>query len=358
MDGRRSTAFAITATWLLGVACASGASGASGASRPPVLVIAHRGASGYRPEHTLAAYELAIDQGADYVEPDVVVTKDGVLVARHENEIGATTDAAVKFPDRKAAKVVDGRRVEGWFVEDFTLAEVKTLRARERLPGRSRAFDGRFAVPTLEEVLALVERRRRETGRTVGVYPETKHPTYFRDLGLPIEERLLAALEAHGLTRPTDPVFVQSFETGNLRWLRARTGVRLVQLLDDHGRPFDLERAGDPRTYADLATPAGLKEIATYADAIGPSKRLVVPADSSGALRPPTRLVEDAHAAGLLVHVWTLRSDSAELAPDYHGDPAAEYRQLVALGVDGIFGDFPDVGVRATRGAGPGSARR
>ncbi len=320
-------------------------------SRPTPIIIAHRGASGHRPEHTLAAYGLAIEMGADYIEPDLVMTKDRVLVARHENEIGSTTDAAAKFPDRRRSAQIDGQQVTGWFTEDFTLAELRTLRARERLPSRSRAFDGQFAVPTLDEVLAFVRAQEQLTGRVIGVYPETKHPTYFASLGLPLEDTLLATLGRHGLNSRDDAVFIQSFEVGNLRALRHLTSIRLIQLIDDQGAPADLAAAGDRRTFGDLVSPVGLREIATYADGIGVHKRLVLPAHALGIrLGPPTSLVADAHAAGLKVHVWTMRSDTPYLALAYHGDAIAEWRQFAALGVDGIFGDFPDVGVKALRG--------
>jgi glycerophosphoryl diester phosphodiesterase len=307
---------------------------ARGAAAAP-LVIAHRGASGHRPEHTLGAYDLAIAMGADYVEPDVVSTRDSVLVARHENEIGGTTDAARRFPERRRTRVVDGDSVTGWFVEDLTLAELRTLRARERLPFRSRAHDGAEPVPTLDEVLALVARRARETGRRVGVYPELKHPTHFRALGLPLEDLLVAALRRHGLDRADAPVFVQSFEPSSLRRLRGMTRAPLVQLVGADS--------------ARMATPAGLAEIARYAQGVGVEKSLVQPVDAAGTLLPPTTLVRDAHAAGLAVHVWTLRSDAALLPRAYGGDPAAEWRRFAALGVDGMFGDFPDVGVAALR---------
>jgi glycerophosphoryl diester phosphodiesterase len=287
-------------------------------------VIAHRGASGHRPEHTLEAYALAIAMGADFIEPDLVSTRDGVLIARHENEIGGTTDVATKYPARRATKVIDGDSVTGWFSEDFTWDELRTVRARERLPFRSHAYDGRFAVPTFGEVLALADSAGRRRGRAVGVYPETKHPTYFRSIGLQLEEKLLAALRAHELDRRDAPVFIQSFESGNLRDLRARTRVRLVQLVYDSSQ----------------VTPAALREIATYADAIGAHTRLIVPAQPGARA---TSVVRDAHAAGLLVHVWTLRSEAQFLAERYKGEPLAEVRELAALGVDGMFGDFPDV---------------
>jgi glycerophosphoryl diester phosphodiesterase len=316
-------------------------------------VIAHRGASGYRPEHTLAAYELAIALGADFLEPDLVATGDGVLIARHENEISGTTDVAEhpEFAGRRRTKEIDGAEVTGWFTEDFTLAEIRTLRARERLPFRCQEFNGRFEVPTFAEVLALARRASEKTGRTIGVYPETKHPSYFRALGLPLEEPLLAALEAAGYRGRTAPVFLQSFEVANLKALRQRTDLPLIQLLEATGQPWDFRAAGDPRTcsrtYGDLATPAGLAEIAAYADGIGPDKRLIVPRGPDGSLAPPTSLVADAHAAGLRVHPWTFRADAAFLAAEYGGDGEHELRQFFQLGVDGVFSDFPDLAVHA-----------
>jgi len=313
------------------------------------LVIAHRGASGYRPEHTLEAYELAIDLGADFIEPDLVITRDGILLARHENEISETTDVAdhPEFAGRRTTRRIDGREVAGWFTEDFTFAEITTLRARERLPFRSHEHDGQFKIPTFEEVLDLALQKTLERGRTVGVYPETKHPAYFRSLGLPLEETLLRALEVRGYRGRLAPIFIQSFETGNLQELRRRTDLPLIQLLDDAGQPWDLAAAGEARTYADLATPQGLAAIAGYADGIGPSKRLIVPAGQDGRLQPPTSLVADAHRAGLVVHPWTFRSEETFLAPDYEGRPEREYEQLFGLGVDGLFSDFPDAALRA-----------
>jgi glycerophosphoryl diester phosphodiesterase len=303
------------------------------AAPPRPLIIGHRGASGHRPEHTLASYRLAAEMGADFVEPDLVSTKDGVLIARHENEIGATTDVASKFPDRKATRTVDGQSIAGWFTEDFTLAEIKTLRAKERLAFRSHEFDGRFDVPTFDEVIDLAQQMGKELGRPIGIYPETKHPTYFRGIGLPIEEKLLASLTAHGWNRRDAPVFIQSFESGNLRELRKKTGVRLMQLV----------------TTAASVDAAGLKDIAGYADAIGPEKRLIVPVGPDGSLLPPTDLVTRAHALGLLVHVWTLRIDKEFLPAGYHGRAEAEFEQFRTLGVDGLFTDFPDVAARALR---------
>jgi glycerophosphoryl diester phosphodiesterase len=316
---------------------------------PHPLIIGHRGASGYRPEHTLASYTLAIAMGADFIEPDLVSTKDGVLIARHENEISETTDVASRpdFATRKAIKRIDGHEVSGWFTEDFTLAEIKALRAKERLPFRDQSFNGKFEVPTFAEVLALAHRMSAETGRTIGVYPETKHPTYFRSLGLPLEPPLLLALKEAGYSGRKAPVFIQSFEVENLKELRKSTDLPMIQLLDDQGQPWDFAVAGDARTYQDLVTLAGLAEIATYADGIGPNKRMIVPAGPDGRLLPPTSLVADAHRAGLLVHPWTFRSDGAFLAPDYEGDPEREYNQFFAIGVDGLFSDFSDTAVHA-----------
>jgi glycerophosphoryl diester phosphodiesterase len=301
------------------------------ASAVSPLIIGHRGASGHRPEHTCASYRLAAEMGADFIEPDLVATKDGVLVARHENEIGGTTDVAVKFPDRKRTARVDGVNITGWFTEDFTLAEIKTLRANERLAFRSHVFDGQFDVPTFDEVIELAQTLGRELGRPIGVYPETKHPTYFRSIGLPLEERLLAVLDRHGWNSRESPVFIQSFED-NLRAVRPKTTARLIRLLE--GRvPTDEE----------------LRDIRSYADGIGPNSRLVIPADADRTLREPTDLVQRAHALGLVVHIWTLRAEPVFLSPSYHGDFAEEFRQFRDLGVDGIFTDFPDVAFKALR---------
>jgi glycerophosphoryl diester phosphodiesterase len=316
--------------FLAGVLLGSALVTAAGAD---ILIIGHRGASGHRPEHTIESYSLAIAMGADYIEPDLVSTKDGVLIARHENEIGSTTDVADRFPGRKTTKTIDGQSITGWFTEDFTLAEIRTLRAKERLPFRSHERDGLYPVPTFDEVLALAAAQSRETGRTIGVYPETKHPGYFRSIGLPLEPPLLATLETHGLRDRTAPVFIQSFEPANLKLLRPQTTLRLVLLLE---------------ATADVS-PARLADIRTFADGIGPNARLIVPANADGTLREPTTLVTDAHQAGLLVHVWTLRSEPAFLSPSYGGDPLKEYRQFAALGVDGIFSDFPDVAFAALR---------
>lgn len=337
---------------------------------PTPSVIAHRGASALRPEHTLVAYQKAIDDGADIIEPDLVITRDGVLVARHENAIAivgadgavkeATTDVADRpeFAARKATKTIDGRQITGWFTEDFTLAELKTLRARERIPAQrpaNVAFNGQFEVPTLQEVIDLAKAQSAKTGRTIGIYPETKHPTYFQSIGLPLEAPLLAVLEKNGWNHKDAPVFVQSFEVANLRAIRQQSSVRLVQLVAPSGRPYDFvaQGAANTRSYADLLTPEGLKDVAGYANAIGPFKTLVVPVkdDLPG---EPTGLVERAHAAGLAVHIWTLRPENAFLpaglkvppATDgtQRGDSAAEITAYLRAGVDGFFTDDPAVG--------------
>jgi glycerophosphoryl diester phosphodiesterase len=251
------------------------------------------------------------------------MTKDSVLIARHENEIGGTTDIATRYPERRSTKLIDGDSITGWFSEDFTWDELRSVRANERLPFRSHAYDGQFAIPTFSEVLALADSAGRRRSRVVGVYPETKHPTYFRSIGLPLEEPLLAALRARGLDRRDAPVFIQSFEAANLRMLRKQTRVRLVQLV----------------SAVNQVTPNALREIATYADAVGVNTRLIVPAAAGTAA---TAVIRDAHAAGLLVHVWTLRPERQFLAERYKGDALAEVRELAALGVDGMFGDYPD----------------
>jgi glycerophosphoryl diester phosphodiesterase len=323
------------------------------------LVIGHRGASGYRPEHTLASYQLAIDMGADYIEPDLVSTSDHVLVARHENNIAETTDVAdhPEFAGRMTTKTIDGNPMTGWFTEDFTLAELRTLRAKERLPmlrPANTAFDGLYQVPTFQEVIDLAKRAG------VGIYPETKHPTYFDSIGLSLEEPLVATLHANGYRGRNAPVFIQSFEVANLKELNRRTRVPLVQLLDATGQPYDFVVAGDPRTYADLATPEGLAEIATYADGVGPNKNLIVPRDAAGNLLDPTSFVRDAHRAGLQVHPWTFRKENNFLPADFRqgnpaspeflratGDAPAEFRLFFRLGVDGLFSDHPDTAVAA-----------
>ena len=341
----------------------------------PPLVIAHRGASGYLPEHTLEAYRLAIRQGADFIEPDLVSTKDGVLIARHEINITETTDVA-EHPElaaRKTQKTIDGVTEEGWFADDFTLAEIKTLRAVQRVPFRPQQFNGLFKVPTFREVIELALQEGERRGRPLGVYPETKHPSYHQSVGLPLERRLVSILNAFTLKTRRDPVIIQSFEVANLKALNTLTGVRLVQLIDAEGialdgtlspnRPFDFALSGDLRTYADLVTDAGLSEIKTYADGIGPWKRYIAsvkgvdqdndrqPDDVNGdgavndadATRlPPTDLIVRAHAAHLFVHPFTFRNEGQFLASDYGTNPVEEYLQFYCLGVDGLFSDFAD----------------
>jgi glycerophosphoryl diester phosphodiesterase len=346
------------------------ATSASAAPRPPaaepgealaddLLVVGHRGASGYRPEHTLASYELAARMGADYIEPDVVSTKDGVLVTRHENEISGTTDVAghPEFAARRTTKVIDGVPLTGWFTEDFTLAELRTLRAVERLPDvreENMLYNGLYQVPTLDEVLELRTRLSRELKREIGVYIETKHPTYFDEAGLSLEEPLLADLRQAGTDRANSKVFIQSFETTNLRELdAARVRVPLVQLLSATGAPYDLVAAGDPRTYADLSSAAGLRDIASYAEGVGPEKNQVIPRNPEGTLGTPTTFVDDAHAARLLVHPYTFRNENTFLppalregpAPDDYGRALVEHAAFWDAGIDGMFTDNPDTGV-------------
>lgn len=326
------------------------------------IVIAHRGASGYRPEHTLAAYELAIKMGADFIEPDLVSTADGILVARHENEISATTNVAAhrEFAARHTTKVIDGKSRTGWFTEDFTLEELKTLRAIERIPRLRRAntrYDGRFEIATFDEVINLTEQVRRSTGRDVGIYPETKHPTYFDSIGHDLNQRLVQTLSQRCLNSTDSNVLIQSKETGNLRALSDQTDVGLIQLVPEHGQPYDLASTNDPRTSADLVTPAGLAEIATYAAGIGAHKNLVITRDVNGRLATPTPVVADAHAAGLLVHVWTMRDENKFLPTDMRrgadlaatGDAFGEYDRFFAAGVDGVFSDHPDTAIAARR---------
>jgi glycerophosphoryl diester phosphodiesterase len=328
-----------------------------------VLVIGHRGASALRPEHTLASYAVAIADGADFVEPDLVSTKDGVLVVRHENEIGGTTDVAShpEFAARRTTKVVDGETITGWFTEDFTLAELKTLRARERLAEirkANTAYDGQFTVPTFEEMIEFVAAEASARHRVIGLIPEIKHATYFHGIGLPMEDKLLAMLAAHAYTR-TAPVEIQSFEVGNLRYLRGKLGkshpnIRLLQLMDAP----DKHPADDASlTYGAMMTPAGLKTVAGYADAIGPSTRSIIPLTKDGRLAPVAPLVHDAHAAGLEVHPYTFRPENHFLAADFRDAGAdaarneagsvAEIRAYLATGIDAFFTDDPALGRKA-----------
>ncbi len=323
-------------------------------------MIAHRGASGYRPEHTLAAYKLAIQLGADYVEPDLVSTKDGVLVARHENEISTTTDVAdhPEFADRRTTKTIDGAAVTGWFTEDFTLAELKTLRAVERLPTERPAntrYNGLYQIPTFDEVLALVKNESAKRGRTIGVYPETKHPTYFRSIELALNRRVLRDLRQAEINRARSKVFIQSFETSNLRHLNKLTNIKLVQLINSTGAPYNFVATGDLRTYADLVTAAGLREIATYADGIGPNKDVLIPRNAGGFLTQPTGVVSRAHRVGLVVHAFTFRDENQFLPADYRigtdpnakGDAFSEYARFFDIGVDGVFADYTDTAIEA-----------
>jgi glycerophosphoryl diester phosphodiesterase len=352
----------------------------------PPLLIGHRGASGYLPEHTLEAYQLAITQGADVIEPDLISTKDGVLIARHDPNLITSTDVASRpeFADRKRVDwPVDGEKQTGWFAHDFTLAEIKTLGTVITDPERPQENNGKFRVATMREIFDLVKTQSAKLGRAIYVYPETKNPTYHRDLGLPLEDKLIAALNAEGWNSRTAPVFVQSFEPGSLKEMR-RKGLktRMVQLIDGDDidlktgkityaipfdRPYDWCKSGDERLFADMVMPAGLAEIRTYADGIGVWKPYIVPlkgrigragqlVDVNGdgkvdlrdaATQPPTALVAQAHRQGLFVHVFTFRNEKRRLASSYRGDPQAEYLQFFRLGVDGVFSEYPDTAVMA-----------
>jgi glycerophosphoryl diester phosphodiesterase len=330
------------------------------------LVIAHRGASGYRPEHTLEAYELAASMGADYLEPDLVPTRDGVLVCRHEPDLSTTTDVAHRpeFAHRQRTKCVDGQLVTGWFVEDFLVEEVKALRVRERMPHlrpRNASFDDQLTIPTFAEVLDLRRRLEVDLGRTVGIYPEVKHPTYFTRGGLDPAAALLRALDDRGLNTPTAAVFVQCFEPSALIALR-RDGLasRKTQLLGAEGAPYDLRTHGDRRTYQNLLTPAALDRIATYADAIGPHKTHVLPRSTEGTLPGATELVDQAHAVGLLVHAYTFRAEIEFLPAGTLHEPGTsvsvsgameEMTSHLLAGIDGLFCDQPDIAVEARRAA-------
>ncbi len=381
---------ALAAAGLLS-ACASTGDAPASVAYPtlkgaPPMVIGHRGASGYLPEHTLASYQKAIDMGADFIEPDLVVTKDGELVVRHEPNITATTDVSSRpeFANRKKTRNVDGKDETGWFVTDFTLAELKTLYAKQPNPARDQSFNAMYRIATFREVLELARTQSAKTGRTIGVYPETKHPTYHVNAGLPIEPRLLKMLAEYGYTKKDSPVIIQSFEVSNLKDLRKLTDVRLVQLIDGDGldakgnvtlaapfdKPYDFVGKKDPRTFADLLTVKGLAEVKTYADGIGPwkvyiqsSAQVIGPdgkpkdlngdgkiTDADRVLIPPTDVVKNAHAAGLFVHPFTFRSESVLLVSDYKNDPKAEYKRFYELGVDAVFSDFPDTAVAARSG--------
>lgn len=317
----------------------------------PPLIIAHRGSSATRPEHTLEAYRVAIEAGADYIEPDVVSTKDGALIARHENELSTSTNVAdlPHFADRKKTKKIDGKEVTGWFSEDFTLLEIKTLRAKERLPElrpANKEYDGKFEIPTLSQVVELAKNSKRK----VGVYIETKHPSYFRSIGLPLEEPLIEVLKRYDWNSRQSRVFIQSFEVGNLWALNRMTEVPLIQLVEAGGQPADFAAIEDTRTYADLMKENGLKFIKGYADGIGVQKDLVIPRDASGNLAQPTDLVARAHKLGLKVHAWTFRDENFFLAKDYQGKPGEELKRYLATGLDGIFADNPATAVAVARG--------
>ncbi|MEU7027390.1 glycerophosphodiester phosphodiesterase [Streptomyces sp. NPDC046275] len=330
-------------------------------SLPVPTVIGHRGASGYRPEHTLGSYRLALDLGADVVEQDLVPTKDGHLVCRHENDITGTTDVAdhPEFASRKTTKSVDGVALTGWFTEDFTLAELKTLRAKERIPAtrqENTLYDGRWTVPTFEEVLDWAEREGRRRGRPVWLHVETKHPSYFRSIGLPLEERLARLLRRYGRHRADSPVFLQSFEPSSIQRLaRLVDSPRVVLLSGAATRPWDFVQAGDPRTVADLVTPAGLNWIASYAQGIGPTLDLILPRDANGRLGAETTLVRDAHAQGLILHPYTQRNENTFLPAEYrrgtdpaaYGDALGALRRFFETGIDGIFSDNPDTAALA-----------
>lgn len=373
----------MTLTRLAGaVLLATAAMSTAQAARPPLsgppIVIGHRGAAGHLPDHTLEGYALAIELGADFVEPDLVATRDGVLIARHEPNLIATTNVKdiAKFAARKRVAVIDGVAEEGFFASDFTLAEIKELRAVQPMGQRDHGFDGQYKIPTLREVIALVKRKTLDKGRTIGIYPETKHPTYHKSLGLPLEDRLLDELTLAGWNDRNAPVFIQSFETANLRELRAKTKVHLVQLVDADGlnpdgtlsfappydKPYDWVVSGRQGLFSDLLTPAGLAEVATYADGVGPWKyylqstacKLVVNAacqDANGdglvneadrTVLPPSPVVADAHAKGLLVHPYTFRSEPSRLPLEDLAAPSNEYQRFFTLGVDGVFSDFAE----------------
>jgi glycerophosphoryl diester phosphodiesterase len=344
-------------------------------SRP--LVIGHRGAHGYLPAHTLQGYALAIELGADYIEPDLVATKDGHLIASHEPNLITTTDVASRpeFASRRRTVMIDGAADSGFFASDFTLAEIKQLRRVQDFAERPQQFNGKFEVPTFEEIIALAKRKAEEKGRVIGIYPETKHPTYHKSIGLPLEKRLVDTLARAGWNRRDAPVFIQSFEQSSLKELRKMTPIRLIQLVDANDvnadgsldftapfdRPFDWTASGDPRllarTFGFFVTDAGLREIKTYADGIGPWKRYIVssvpvpgssaPGEASRRALAPTDLIERAHKVGLLIHTWTFRNEQRRLLSDYAGNPVNEYLQFYRLGIDGVFSDFADTAVAA-----------
>jgi glycerophosphoryl diester phosphodiesterase len=345
----------ITRRTFTATAAALSAMPAAAASKTKPIVIAHRGASGERPEHTLMAYKLAIAEGADFIEPDLVATKDGHLVVRHENEISGTTDVANRpeFAPRITTRTVQGESISGWFTEDFTLEELKTLRCRERLPQlrpESAKFNGQEAIPTYQEVIDLAKSEGARLKRTIGTYPEMKHPSYFSQVGLALEPRLADMLKKNGLDSETAPVFVQCFDVAPLKTFMTLSKARRIQLVSVNGGPTD-----QAVRYKDMVSAAGLKTIAAYANGLGPEWPLIVPVTPDGALAPATSVVADAHAAGLAVHPWTVRAENAFLpaklrkgsAPADHGDVGALYKALFDSGVDGLFSDFPGLAVKA-----------
>jgi len=359
---------ALAATFLSMTAADSTAASAPGTSAGPSpahhasvpLVFGHRGAAGYRPEHTAGGYDLAVAVGADYIEPDLVITKDGVLIDRHEPDIGQTTDVAShpEFADRKTTRTIDGVTTTSWFTVDFTLAELKTLRAVERLPSvrqHNTLYDGLWQVPTFQDDIDQARALSLKYHRPVKLVPEIKHSTYFRSIGLPMEQRVLDVLRANGLDNPDSGVVIQSFEVGNLQWLHQHTKLPLMQLTSASGAPADFVASGDPRTYADLMTPAGLRQVAKYATYLGPDKNSIVPRDTSNHLMAPTSLVTDAHHAGLLVSPYTFRNENNFLPADFqrgtnpadYGNAIAEYQLFFSLGVDGLFSDNADTAVLA-----------
>ncbi|MCO1463951.1 glycerophosphodiester phosphodiesterase [Burkholderia multivorans] len=363
----RCVPFACAATFVL-AACGGDDTLTPDPTQPisaKIQVVGHRGASALRPEHTLASYRKAIEDGADIIEPDLVATRDGVLVARHENEISGTTNVSTlpQFASRKTTKTIDGTQLTGWFTEDFTLAELKTLRARERIPQirpANAAYNDQFEIPTLDEIVALAKQMSAQTGRTIHLYPETKHPTYFQSIGLPLEDRLVDALLKDPYTSRTATVYIQSFEVANLKAIRNRIGAsqpnwKLVQLMDEAAqRPYDFVKANDKRTYGDLSTRDGMREIATYANGVGPYKTSIIAVAADGTLQQPTPYVRYAHEAGLVVHPYTFRPENNFLpaslkdggTPDTRNTAGSvrEIQAYLRAGIDGFFTDDPAVG--------------
>jgi glycerophosphoryl diester phosphodiesterase len=376
----KSMKWVVIGVWVSGLSAACSDS----EEFPKPLVVGHRGASGYLPEHTLESYTRAIEMGADFIEPDLVSTQDGVLIVRHEPNLIATTDVADRpeFASRRKTLKLDGVDDTGFFATDFTLAEIKTLRAKQAFAERDQSHNGQYQIPTFEEVITLAQSQAQERGRTIGIYPETKHSTWHAERGLPLEDKLLAELDKAGWNKADAPVFIQSFEQANLKALRARTKVRLIQLVDaddvnsktgeitfaaPFDRPYDWTKAGRTDLFKDLLTPAGLDEVKTYADGISPWKRYMVtvkatldtngnPVDvnSDGVTNEADfeavandALIKEAKSRGLLVHTWTFRSEPRRLSKTYGGDPLKEYQQFFELGVDGVFSDFPDTAISA-----------